>query len=113
MEVVGSVNGLRRHVSSLCSLQTEAEARKRAAATAQMQRLPKGVVPVAAPVCGAACHVCAVEDEAEDNVMLQVIVVEQDTGLFCRTLHSDGWFLEAKSTAASLWPKEISGVQEA
>ena len=59
---------------------------------ARMQRLPTGVVPVAAPVCGAACHVCAVEDEAEDNVMLQVIVIEQDRDCSVVFSQSDGCF---------------------
>ena len=56
----------------LYPLQSEAEQRQRAAALARMQRLPDGVSAVSAPTSGTACHVCGEEDEADDNVLLQV-----------------------------------------
>ena len=55
------------------ALQSEAEQRQRAAALARMQRLPDGVTAVSAPSSGTACHVCGEEDEADDNVLLQVM----------------------------------------
>lgn len=57
------------------ALQSEAEQRQRAAAVACMQRLPEGMAAVTAPPSGTACHVCGEEDEADDNVMLQVPAV--------------------------------------
>lgn len=54
-------------------MQSELEQRQRAAALARMQRLPESVSPVAAPMSGIACHVCDEEDEADHNVLLQVL----------------------------------------
>lgn len=55
------------------ALQSEVEHRQRAAALARMQRLPDGVTAVSALPSGTACHVCGEEDEADDNVLLQVV----------------------------------------
>lgn len=63
--------GLRSRLA-LSLMQSESEQRQRAAALARMQRLPEGVSAIAVPPSGAACHVCGEEDEADDNVLLQV-----------------------------------------
>jgi hypothetical protein len=56
----------------LRALQSEAEQQQRAAVLARMQRLPDSVTAVEARPSGTACHVCGEEDEADDNVLLQV-----------------------------------------